>query len=381
MTRAIGVVGAGRLGATAAALVLSAGSSPVVLVRPGGGRIERARRAVWAQLDREHRAGRLSVAQVTELWSQVQVTDRPGALTRCSAVFECVPEELALKQQAVATIEGAVQPGALVASSTSSIPAAAIGARSARPDRVCVAHLVWPAHRTRFAEIAFPEGSGEEVRADLFGLLDELSVTTLVTRDVPGFLITRLLLAYWSSALGLVAAGASPIDVDRAMEAEGLAMGPIRLLDATGAGTALRAARGLAATAPEARPLLALAALVDRGVAGGGGEGIYQRASGGTVVNDAAVALLRAAWSPPASGAVPTAPAGLADAAVGGLLDTAAACIADGVVGGWDDVSLAVQRAYGFPAVPGGVVGRWPATVDLDRLVSGEETRTEEQIA
>jgi 3-hydroxyacyl-CoA dehydrogenase len=368
VTDLVGVIGCGRLGSTVAQLVLGGGGEVAVLVRRGGGRIERARAAVGRQLARELDAGRLDAHAAADALARLVVTDRPADLAGCTTVFESVPEDLQRKREAVAAVEPWLATDALIASTTSSIPAATIGEGSEHPERVCVAHLVWPAHRTRFAEVAFPDAADEEVPSRLLEVLEHLGVTVLLTRDAPGFLITRVLLGYWAAALELVAAGVSPLDIDGAMQAEGLPMGPIRLLDATGFGTPERTARGLLEVTPEAAPLLDLRALLDAGIEGGDGDGFYRRQSNGREVDPRALDRFRSAAShslgraPATSAAHPTA---LSDVIALGFLRSAARCIRDGVVSGWDDVALAAQRAYGFPSVPGGVVSRWPAFIDL----------------
>jgi len=367
VTDRLGVIGCGRLGSTAAQLLLSSGGAATVLVRSGGGRVERAHGAISRQVARELDAGRLTADSAAEAQARLVVTDRPADLSGCATVFECVPEDTSAKRSAVASVEPWLAHDALIASTTSSIPAAAIGVGARHPERVCVAHLVWPAHRTRFAEVAFPEVAGEDVRSRLLEVLEGLGVTVLLARDMPGFLITRVLLGYWAAALELVAAGVSPVDIDLAMQAEGLPMGPIRLLDATGFGTPERTARGLLDVAPEAAPLLDLRALLEAGIGGADGDGFYRRQSNGREADALTLERFRSSATHCLAGAAPSSvePSALSDLLALGFLRSAARCIGDGVVSGWDDVALAAQRAYGFPSVDGGVVGRWPALIDL----------------
>jgi len=241
----VGVVGIGTLGVTVAQLVLDAGGEAVLLVREGADKIGSAERALDASLAREVNAGRLARVAAADARRRAHVTDQAAALSCCDIVIECLPEVLAGKRSLLAHVERHLADGAIFASATSSIPAAAIGAHARRPGRVAVAHFVWPANRSRLVEVAFPEHVDADVAEMLIGFLRAHGKHPLVVRDVAGFLVTRAVMAYWSETVELLAEGVSPVELDTALEGMGWPIGACRLLDGASISTAVSVAAGL----------------------------------------------------------------------------------------------------------------------------------------
>lgn len=336
----IGVVGIGTLGVTIAQLGLDRGGSVVMIVRPGAGKVERAEAAIDASIAREVRAGRL--ADGAEMRSRAVVTDDLGALRDCPVVIESVLEEIAAKRAAVAAIEPFLAPTAVIASATSTIPAATIAADAVRPGRIVVAHYVWPANRVRLVEFAATDDADPDAVDTVLALLERQHKTVVRARDVAGFLITRVVFAYWNEMIEMLCEGWRPSELDAALEAAGWPMGPCRLIDRTSLTTPLPV---LALVGPVMRgradAIGLLAPLVAAGHSGVAvGRGLYEYAADSRRDHEAALAML------PSRPRLDTDPVErLADA----LANEAGWCVAEGVVAGWDDAALGVDAAYGFP--------------------------------
>jgi 3-hydroxyacyl-CoA dehydrogenase len=337
----IGLVGAGTLGLTVAHAALGAGSPVTVVVR--GSAERRAARAgdLHASIEREVRCGRIDAATGAAMLARLRVTGDLADLAAVDVVVESVPEDVDLKRQVIATIEAVVRPDALLVSTSSSIPAAWLARDARRPERIVVAHYVWPAHRRPLVEVACHDQTSSASRAALDGLLAGQGKTAIRVADRPGFLITRALFAYWDAAVQLVFDGCAPGAVDAALEAFGFPMGPLRVLDKTGLDSV---ARIFASLAPHLDSSFGALAALCAAVAGNPAPRL----------DEPLMAQLRAGR--PTLGADDIAIVRLAVGALAAEVDRA---VREGIVATWDDGGRAIELAYGFPPARGGLHHWW----------------------
>jgi 3-hydroxyacyl-CoA dehydrogenase/enoyl-CoA hydratase/3-hydroxybutyryl-CoA epimerase len=202
-------------------------------------------------------------------------------------------------------------------------------------------------------EVATPPGVSTAHVQRLHALLRAQGKRWVKVSDTPGFLITRVLLGYWSETVEVVAEGVSPADVDGRLEAQGWPMGPCRVMDGTTLASVVRISGPLVGVLDgRIAGVRRLAPVVAAGYVGGQHDGFYRRTTpGAPTPNEPALALLREHRHPAA------APADVVDRIVGAMLNEAAYCIADGVVTSWSDVAYAIDNAFGFPAAVGGLLG------------------------
>jgi 3-hydroxyacyl-CoA dehydrogenase/enoyl-CoA hydratase/3-hydroxybutyryl-CoA epimerase len=343
----IGVVGAGTLGTTVGQLVLDTGDRLVLVVRSGSGKIERARGAIDRSLEREVGAGRLTRTDAGAARGRVEITADPAALAGCGIVIESVPEQVDAKRHALALIEEVTADDTVITSTTSAIPAHVIAAGARRPERVIVTHYVWPANRVRLVEMAVADGTAADALRRIEGLLERQNKVVVRTHDTAGFLITRVLFAYWAQMVELLTAGWGPDELDaRALDA-GWPTGPCRLMDNTSLLTPLDV---LHIVAPVMRGRADALRNIERIVAAGftgraTGAGLYRYEGAQAVPNLEGLALL------PRTARDDDDPLlRLTDS----LVNEAAWCVAEGAVGSWEDAARGVDLAYG---VPGGLLG------------------------
>jgi 3-hydroxyacyl-CoA dehydrogenase len=355
------VLGLGTLGVTVAQLVVDHGDRAVAVVRPGSDKVARGRAAIERSLSREVKAARLDAENAADALARVHVTDDLGALADCDIVIECLPEVLADKQAALARVEPHLTPGAVFASSTSSLPAAAIAANASRPGRVAVTHYVWPANRTRLVEVAFPDGVDADVPDRVLDLVHAQQKQPLVVRDVAGFLITRAVMAYWNETIEVLAEGVGPDTIDAELEAMGWQMGPCRLLDGASLQSVATVSRAVAhVMGQRVAALTRLDPLVRAGYCGvSTGAGLYVHGPDGRTPNEASLALLRDGSREGALAAE-----GFVDRILGALVDEVERCVTEGVVSSWEDAALGIDLAYGFP---GGVIAYAPPATRRSR--------------
>ena len=154
-TTRIGVLGSGSMGSGIAQVAAVAGH-PVVLADISEAALERAVAGIRKGLDRDAEKGRRTVGEVAAIMGRISsaaVDGHYSAFEGCGLVIEAILEDLAVKQQAFAAIEGAVGPGAVLATNTSSLSVTAIAAACQHPERVLGVHFFNPAPLMPLVEI------------------------------------------------------------------------------------------------------------------------------------------------------------------------------------------------------------------------------------
>src|SRR5262252_7781722 len=241
---------------------------------------------------------------------------------RADVVIEAIFENLEAKRELFAKLEAVAKPGAVLASNTSSLKLADIGANFRNPSRLVGIHFFNPVPQMQLVEIVKSASTDAEVAKNAAAFVRGIDKLPLPVKDSPGFLVNRVLGPYMDQALRMVDEGVAPETLDAAAVGFGMPMGPIELADTVGLDICLAVGKELAgenAQAPKA-----LAELVAAGNLGKKtGRGFYawkngkaRKRNGGTVPPDLGTTLmapyLREARAAVAEGIV--ADADLADA-------------------------------------------------------------------
>jgi 3-hydroxyacyl-CoA dehydrogenase/enoyl-CoA hydratase/3-hydroxybutyryl-CoA epimerase len=171
----------------------------------------------------------------------------PGiiGMGKADIAVEAVAEVLAVKQKVVAELAAKLPKDAILATNTSSLSVTEIAQGVPNPGRVVGMHFFNPVKKMPLVEVVRGAQTSDETIASVAALALRLGKTPVVTRDVPGFLVNRILGPYLDEAVRLFIGGASPKRVDRLMLEFGMPMGPFRLLDEVGLDIAVHAARSL----------------------------------------------------------------------------------------------------------------------------------------
>ncbi|MEZ6014798.1 MAG: 3-hydroxyacyl-CoA dehydrogenase NAD-binding domain-containing protein [Planctomycetota bacterium] len=159
--------------------------------------------------------------------------------------LEAVAEVMTVKKKVLAQLAAALPKDAILATNTSSLSVTEMQADVPHPERVVGMHFFNPVKKMPLVEIVRGERTSEATIARTAALALRLGKTPVVTRDVPGFLVNRILGPYLDEAVRLFVGGASPKRVDRLMLQFGMPMGPFRLLDEVGLDIAVHAAKSL----------------------------------------------------------------------------------------------------------------------------------------
>lgn len=277
----LGVVGCGLMGSGIAEVAARQGLD-VRVAEATQDAAEAGRRRLTDSLNRGLRRGKLTEDQRDQALARLSFTCHLGDLADRQFVIEAVAEQRDLKSSVMQTLDKeVVDPRAILATNTSSLPIVDLAAVTSRPEQVIGMHFFNPVPVQPLVELipALTTASETLERATDFAAR-RLGKRTIQAPDRSGFVVNALLVPYLLAAVRMVETGtARPEDVDQGMEL-GCAhpMGPLRLLDLIGLDTAKAVAESLYEEFKE--PLYAPPALLRRMVAAGrlgrkSGHGFY----------------------------------------------------------------------------------------------------------
>jgi 3-hydroxybutyryl-CoA dehydrogenase len=228
----IGVVGAGTMGAGIAQLAAAAGAR-TLLHDPVPDALERGLSRIADGLERWRAKGRLERAA-----GDVSGTAELGELAEAGLVIEAAPERLELKRELFAAL-GDVAPRAVLASNTSSIPIASLGAVTGRPDKVIGMHFFNPVPVLRLVEVIRTDATSEETSESVLELARDLGKEPAEARDFPGFVSNRILMPFVNEAAYALMDGVAEAEAIDTIARLGFAhpMGPLALADLIGLDT------------------------------------------------------------------------------------------------------------------------------------------------
>jgi 3-hydroxybutyryl-CoA dehydrogenase len=233
--RSVGVCGSGTM-ATGIAEVFAKSGYQVTLVARSQEKADRARAALGTSLERMVTKGRLSEADRDAALARVTASGSLEDLSEADLVLEAVAEDLAVKQELFATLDKICRPGAVLATTTSSLPVIKCAMATGRPQDVIGMHFFNPAPAMKLVEVVSTVLTAEDVTATVLELCGTVRKHPVECGDRAGFIVNALLFPYLNDAVRMIEEHyASVDDVDTAMKLGcGYPMGPFALLDVVG---------------------------------------------------------------------------------------------------------------------------------------------------
>ncbi|HEU4676861.1 MAG TPA: 3-hydroxybutyryl-CoA dehydrogenase [Motilibacteraceae bacterium] len=244
--RRIGVVGSGTM-ATGIVEVFAKAGYDVRYVARGEEKVARVRASIERSLDKAVLRGKLEQADRDAALAHVSGTARLDDLADCDLVVEAVVEELSVKQALFATLDEICKPGAILATTTSSLPVVECAAATSRPADVIGMHFFNPAPVMKLVEVVHTVSTAADVTATVKALCAKVGKHPVVCADRAGFIVNALLFPYLNDAVKMLEAHyATSEDIDTAMKVGcGYPMGPFELLDVVGLDVSLAIEREL----------------------------------------------------------------------------------------------------------------------------------------
>jgi 3-hydroxybutyryl-CoA dehydrogenase len=242
----VGVVGTGTM-ATGIVEVLARGGHEVIVRGRSTSKTQSAVTAITRSLDKAVNRGKLSETDRDAALMRIMTTTSLDDFAAVDLAVEAVAEDLEIKRGIFATLDEVCKPGAILATTTSSLPVVECAAATSRPGDVVGMHFFNPAPVMKLVEVVATIATSPDVAATARELARSLGKVPVTCGDRAGFIVNALLFPYLNDAVRMLEAHyASADDIDTAMKVgAALPMGPFELLDVVGLDVSLAIQRSL----------------------------------------------------------------------------------------------------------------------------------------
>ncbi len=265
---AIGVIGAGQMGAGIAQVCAVAGFD-VLMNDVSAERIEAAIGRIAAGLDKAVARKTLDPAAAGQAVARLRPAAGLDALSACDLVIEAATEREEVKRAIFEKLCPVLKPEAILATNTSSISITRLGASTDRPERFIGIHFMNPVPVMKLVEIIRGIATDEAVFRTAAGFAERLGKSTVISEDYPAFIVNRVLLPMINEAIYALYEGVGSVtSIDDAMRlGANHPMGPLELADFIGLDTCLSIIQVLHAgfADPKYRPCPLLVKYVEAG--------------------------------------------------------------------------------------------------------------------
>ncbi|MEP5008114.1 3-hydroxyacyl-CoA dehydrogenase NAD-binding domain-containing protein, partial [Roseobacter sp.] len=225
--------GGGTMGSGIATSALMSGLS-VTLVEVTQEALARGVSTITSNLEGAVKRGKMTAPARDAAVARLNPVTGLEGLAEADLVIEAVFEDMTVKKEIFGKLDTFCKPGAILASNTSYLDINEIAAATRRPADVLGLHFFSPAHIMRLLEVVVGAQTAPEVVATGFALARQMKKVAVRAGVCDGFIGNRILAHYSKVAAYLVLDGASPTQVDTALETFGFAMGPHKVGDLAG---------------------------------------------------------------------------------------------------------------------------------------------------
>jgi 3-hydroxyacyl-CoA dehydrogenase len=229
----VAVIGAGTMGGGISMNFLNAGI-PVTLLEMKQEALDRGIATIRKNYEAQVRKGKLKQDKYQQRMSLLSTTLDYAGIQDADLVIEAVFEELGVKEKVFRTLDEVMKPGAILASNTSTLDVNRIAGFTKRPQDVVGMHFFSPANVMKLLEVVRGERTAKDVLATVMQIAKKIRKTAVVSGVCDGFIGNRMIEQYSRQAGFLLEEGATPEQVDKAVEKFGFAMGPFRMGDLAG---------------------------------------------------------------------------------------------------------------------------------------------------
>lgn len=379
----IGVIGGGTMGAGIATAALLSGLR-VTMLEMTADAGEAAYGRIAGNLAGALKRGKITAEQHETILSQALnvITDYAG-LSDADMVIEAVFEEMSVKKRVFIQLDAVCKQGAILATNTSYLDVNEIASVTSRPQDVIGLHFFSPAHVMKLLEVVVADKTAIDVVATGFELGKRLKKVSVRAGVCDGFIGNRILATYRAAADQMVMEGASPYDIDKALEKFGFAMGPYAVADLAGLdiGWAVRkrkrAEAGIEGVSTYADKICEAGNFGQKT-----GKGYYDYAAGAKarVPNPEVMDLIEAERAEFGSVSHDFTETQIVRRYMAAMVNEAAKVVGEGIARRPLDVDMTLLFGYGFPRYHGGPL-KWADIVGLPDLLSDIEGYAKQDVA
>ncbi len=349
------VVGAGTMG-TGIAIALADAGLETWVVDVDAAALARGRARFASHYSAQIKRGRCSEQQASQRQGSTHFVADFAAGAHCDLAIEAAFESLEVKRQVFERLDACLPADAVLATNTSYLDVDRIAAATRRPQAVLGLHFFSPANIMRLVEVVRASATSPDVLATGAALARRLRKLPVIVGNATGFVGNRMLQAYGRESQLLLLEGATPEQVDRALQEFGMAMGPCAVYDLAGLDIGYRARRERSDRPDDPRYFRVADALVEAGRLGQkSAAGHYRYDAGGSRQPDPEVdRLIEGEATRLAIARRMVTDAEIVERCSLALIVEGASLLESGVAGSAADIDVVWTNGYGFPRYRGG---------------------------
>ena len=244
--RVVGVVGTGTM-ATGIVEVFAKAGFPVTYVGRSDAKLEGVRATIEKSLEKAIQRGKLEESARDDVLARLTGTTSLDDLADVDIVVEAIAEDVKIKSVLFENLGEICKPGAILATTTSSLPVISLAKETGRARDVVGMHFFNPAPIMKLVEVVSTVSTGDDVAETARALCEKVGKVAVSCGDRAGFIVNALLFPYLNDAVKMLEAHyATADDIDTAMKYGcALPMGPFELLDVVGNDVSLAIQREL----------------------------------------------------------------------------------------------------------------------------------------
>ncbi|MGA0572621.1 3-hydroxyacyl-CoA dehydrogenase NAD-binding domain-containing protein [Variovorax sp. VNK109] len=354
--KAVAVIGAGTMGGGITMNFLNAGI-PVKMLEMKQEALDRGIATIRKNYEAQVKKGKLKADKYEQRMSLLTTTLSYDDIKDADLVIEAVFEEMGVKQKVFETLDGVMKKGAILASNTSTLDLDKIAAFTKRPEDVVGMHFFSPANVMKLLEVVRGKKTAKDVLATVMALAKKIKKTAVVSGVTDGFIGNRMIERYSQQAGFLLDEGATPQQVDKAIEKFGFAMGPFRMGDLAGndIGWAIRKRRAI--EKPDIKYSKTADLLCEMGRFGqktGAGWYDYQAGKRDAIPSKLVTDMIEKNRADKGFTARKISDEEIVQRLVYSLVNEAALILEEGIASKASDIDMVYLTGYGFPIYRGG---------------------------
>jgi 3-hydroxybutyryl-CoA dehydrogenase len=231
----IGVLGAGTMGAGIVQVCIQAGFE-VVMVDVAPGVVDKASKSLNKNWNKMIEKGKLDEASLKKYNASLSYGEDVNLLKDCEIVIEAIVEIMDIKKKVMKQLDELCPPSTILASNTSALSITEIAVATNRPDKVLGMHFFNPVPVMKLVELIPGSATSEATVNTILDLCKTIGKEAVPTKEVPGFIVNRLLIPYLAEAAFALQEGvANAEEIDKAMKlGANMPIGPLALIDLIG---------------------------------------------------------------------------------------------------------------------------------------------------